>query len=468
MKEYYDILGLQVGAAPLEIKKAYFSLVRKYPPERFEQEFMEIREAYETLSNEKTKKEYDLIATMPGMVRVEFDAARTFVEQDNLTPAIKILEKLTEAYPDILIIQNMLGEVYKNNGNNGKAIKIFEKLIEQEPRNAGFAGHLAHSYLERGWRIKAVKAYEEAIEIDEDNISLWFGLSEAHYNPYTMRESMEVLKRAIKRAEGKDLDISSVYFKLISMNLRLGRTIEMKKYLKALTLLAVQKEELADNVGWNLIHIAKAILQQGLMEEASWMIDMATKLIPGDSSIAKLKQELEGFQNLKEQYYKLDNDSKVEENVVTLIASEIIPAEVRGMDAREAEAFKFVGEQLILEDVQYYKSSIKRLKNRYPDLYKTKEEFFDAVMEPKKCKELLKRHTSQKRKYKWAFDKMLNPKRDMSNTLSDMLYEDDDDFCEEDSSWEPEEPFVREEPKTGRNDPCPCGSGKKYKKCCGK
>ena len=25
----------------------------------------------------------------------------------------------------------------------------------------------------------------------------------------------------------------------------------------------------------------------------------------------------------------------------------------------------------------------------------------------------------------------------------------------------------REEPKTGRNDPCPCGSGKKFKKCCG-
>ena len=27
-------------------------------------------------------------------------------------------------------------------------------------------------------------------------------------------------------------------------------------------------------------------------------------------------------------------------------------------------------------------------------------------------------------------------------------------------------PFVRAEPKVGRNDPCPCGSGKKYKKCC--
>jgi preprotein translocase subunit SecA len=28
-------------------------------------------------------------------------------------------------------------------------------------------------------------------------------------------------------------------------------------------------------------------------------------------------------------------------------------------------------------------------------------------------------------------------------------------------------PIVREAPKVGRNDPCPCGSGKKYKKCCG-
>ena len=28
--------------------------------------------------------------------------------------------------------------------------------------------------------------------------------------------------------------------------------------------------------------------------------------------------------------------------------------------------------------------------------------------------------------------------------------------------------IVRNEQKVGRNDPCPCGSGKKYKKCCGK
>jgi preprotein translocase subunit SecA len=32
---------------------------------------------------------------------------------------------------------------------------------------------------------------------------------------------------------------------------------------------------------------------------------------------------------------------------------------------------------------------------------------------------------------------------------------------------EPAAPFVREERKIGRNEPCPCGSGKKYKHCHG-
>ncbi len=43
----------------------------------------------------------------------------------------------------------------------------------------------------------------------------------------------------------------------------------------------------------------------------------------------------------------------------------------------------------------------------------------------------------------------------------------------EDEKWyyydsrRPSATVQREGPKVGRNDPCPCGSGKKYKKCCG-
>jgi preprotein translocase subunit SecA len=37
-----------------------------------------------------------------------------------------------------------------------------------------------------------------------------------------------------------------------------------------------------------------------------------------------------------------------------------------------------------------------------------------------------------------------------------------------DSAAEPAAPFIREQPKVGRNQPCPCGSGKKYKQCHGR
>jgi preprotein translocase subunit SecA len=46
-----------------------------------------------------------------------------------------------------------------------------------------------------------------------------------------------------------------------------------------------------------------------------------------------------------------------------------------------------------------------------------------------------------------------------------------DDFCPICNAYhfhdEIQEPYVRETPKVGRNEKCPCGSDKKYKKCCG-
>lgn len=48
--------------------------------------------------------------------------------------------------------------------------------------------------------------------------------------------------------------------------------------------------------------------------------------------------------------------------------------------------------------------------------------------------------------------------------LDNFLDTNHDETHEENGVIEP----VREEKKVGRNEPCPCGSGKKYKKCCGK
>ncbi len=52
--------------------------------------------------------------------------------------------------------------------------------------------------------------------------------------------------------------------------------------------------------------------------------------------------------------------------------------------------------------------------------------------------------------------------KDLPKTQAQNALQNGEDLVEEKA-----EPFKREFPKVGRNDPCPCGSGKKYKKCCG-
>lgn len=42
------------------------------------------------------------------------------------------------------------------------------------------------------------------------------------------------------------------------------------------------------------------------------------------------------------------------------------------------------------------------------------------------------------------------------------------DFLNQRGNYKPQSrTYVRPHRKTGRNDPCPCGSGKKFKQCCG-
>ena len=61
----YAVLGLMRGASPHQIKRAYFALVREYPPEEDPDSFKLIRGAYEQLRNDKTKGETDLFLFRP-------------------------------------------------------------------------------------------------------------------------------------------------------------------------------------------------------------------------------------------------------------------------------------------------------------------------------------------------------------------------------------------------------------------
>ncbi|MGH4123525.1 MAG: DnaJ domain-containing protein [Clostridium sp.] len=457
MKDYYEILNSSFDAPANEIKKAYFEMVRKYPPDRCPNEFMEIQKAYETLSNEKMKKEYDMFASMPNMIHIDFEQAKKYIEENEITKAISILEDILIREPELLIPKSLLGEVYMANDNSGKAVKIYEELVKKEPDNAGFRGALAYAYLQRKYNRKAIRAFEKAIKNDEDNISLWFGLSEAYIISDLPTEAKKILNKAIEICSSKEMDITSLYFKIILIDVEIDSQADMMEDLEKLVNIAMQNEEFTENVAWSLVEMAEFIMGDGLTAEAIAIAETALRLKPRDKDILVLKNELIKFEKFQVPFEAFSEDDRFQEDIVTLIAIEVVPAEAMEIEREDRLEYSTMLEMSLLIEREKSISDIKEIKKYYPELYKVKEEFFEAVLNDENSEKLLK-------KYEKEFNK-----KGFLNKIKNH-YDLEDSGFDEDCSYEEdkEETFVREEEKIGRNDPCPCGSGKKYKKCCGK
>ena len=89
----YHTLGLDRRADATEIKRAYFQLVRQYPPEQAPEKFQDIRAAYELLRDPTSKAQVDLFLIqppppLPSRRRAAYDL--TVHEEDLFTLALEL------------------------------------------------------------------------------------------------------------------------------------------------------------------------------------------------------------------------------------------------------------------------------------------------------------------------------------------------------------------------------------------
>lgn len=81
------------------------------------------------------------------------------------------------------------------------------------------------------------------------------------------------------------------------------------------------------------------------------------------------------------------------------------------------------------------------------------------------------KHTNRFRRIKVKyFDEEFEERNVILENLEAVIFQHEVDHINgvlyKDNAIEQIQPTRREYPKIGRNEPCPCGSGKKYKKCC--
>ncbi|MBM7583196.1 curved DNA-binding protein CbpA [Caldicoprobacter guelmensis] len=460
MKDYYQILNVPANASQAQIKKAYFSLVRKYDPERFPEEFMEIREAYEVLSNEQTRSEYDSIMTMDPVIRNVYEYCRKSFEEGDYEEAINGLEEIIKRVPNLSIVQELLGEAYLQNGNTVKAINVFEDLVRKHPDNASFVSSLANAYLERGWHKKALNAFKKAIELDEDNLAIWLGLAEAYYLAKDYDRQRQVLISALEKAREKGWDSVSLYFNIIQNDILTDNMDVFDTHLEELSKLAIEREDIREAIGWAMAELGRVLVQNDMIDVARAVIDKTILIIPNDEGLLEYKRRLDRFGELKKILEAAYDDPKLDRVVVDFIALEIMPDDFMG-DTFPHEMAQFFMEYRLLNNINLHMKSILHLKEEYPELYAVKKDFFVAMENPYQRNKMLRRYQREERRYMGVFNLF---KSLLDEGQEDL--EDDEDYVE--PWYSSDKPYVREQPKVGRNDPCPCGSGKKYKKCCGK
>lgn len=450
MKDYYSTLEVARGASVGEIKRAYFGLIRKYPPDRYPEEFMKIREAYEVLSDESTRKQYDNVETMPEIVKRFFGEGKEAFEMGDYDRAIALLERVTKLYPGFSVVEGLLGEIYRANGNSVKAIKIFEELVSKEPQNAGFSGKLSQAYHERGWHKKAVKQYEQALKLDEDNISIWLGLINCYLKSKEIRSAKKVVYKALEASKKKGWDNLELYYHIIQMDIFTGELKQLKQHVEEMKEKAEESDVSRSNVAWFLAEISLHIKAFGLNEQAELLVGTAVSLMPDDEEIKGISNKIKPTGKEYESLELLSADDSVDGTF-----DEMFEAELEKCDCTECMIDRFKMELVIVTNIKETRKEILIIKKKYPELYKLKESFFNKVLDPKRESRLIEDCLKQYKKYSTLYPEFFEE------------YEDDDED-EDFDFYEEQQPMVRAERKIGRNEPCPCGSGKKYKKCCGK
>jgi len=129
MENYYEILQVSRNATEEEIKKAYARLLRKHNPEKDQENFKKIREAYETLSNAEKRKSYDFMLEYGDEFMKTFQEAAELASQKKYEPAKNKLKKLLAIKPDAVIVWITLALLCLEEGNHSQAVEILHKAI---------------------------------------------------------------------------------------------------------------------------------------------------------------------------------------------------------------------------------------------------------------------------------------------------------------------------------------------------
>ena len=451
MKDYYEVLGVERDAEAAEIKRAYFKLVRQYPPERFPEEFKEIRAAYDTLSDAERRAEFDKFGELPPGIAIALQQAIFASDDEQYAVATNIFCSILMRYPDLSSVKAEYGKSLVSEGKSGKAIKVFEELCKSDQQNIEYRILLANAYFVRGWNKKAISEFEQLLEMDCSNIEAWITLIGYYFQSGDFNRSKETCLKAIATLREKEIESISIYAFIAIHNINSDDDEDsaenyMRKIVALLNESGSKYRDEEEEFTIVMTILIACVMELGKKELISYLHDIMD-LLP------RVKEQ---FEEELEYTIFVDELESIEKEGFGDIFHDYIAHCYENCDCEDCREERIAIELNFIMDRGKYGSKILRLKKTHPNLYAVCDSFFDELLRTTNPDKMARDRV--RKLHKTGFQ--LDPRPKKSNAFDDFPnWEDVDPFSQ---------PVKRDESIVGRNDPCPCGSGKKYKKCCGK
>ena len=160
----------------------------------------------------------------------------------------------------------------------------------------------------------------------------------------------------------------------------------------------------------------------------------------------KVWEDITAFYKAKEERVGSEQMRHLERSAFLMVIDDLWKQHLYEMDhIKEGVQFRSYGQKNPL--FEYQKEALKLFESLRVDISQKVSSVlfqFEIIEEPRPEQKVVERHD------------VVGQGQEPTNTAI------------ENAEGQPQTPIIRGEAKVGRNDPCPCGSGKKYKKCCGR
>jgi curved DNA-binding protein CbpA len=438
---YYELLNIERGAGVGEIKRAYFSAVKKHSPDSDPEGFKALRIAYETLSDQKKRAEYDgyftASASAYGELQNDLLAARELIRENKYKQAADFLTELSGKNPDSGDVKRLLAEVLLNLKKSGTADKICGELLEKDPSDCETLLLRAKIAAAQGYKEKTIGCFNNAVIASPLNPKAWIA-----YMKYAVKKSNALVPEIFRRAMEQDINMFRDEYTLYlagAHDKNLFSDENNLQYYDKFAEYYINDQNPDKEIYLFIMDLLPEIL------EKSELVPFVEKILPtleGSKQVEEDDKKSFIYIHRSIMVHKLQADKRIHRVLADLTIFLLLK---KGDKNEQLEM-----EIYIVYHLSELRSSIRVLMKEYPEFFKLNQSFYlDALNEKKEG---------------FLLDKYIAIHRRIDHGRNLLVYDDDDDYNYVDDDVTP---YKREAPKIGRNDPCPCGSGKKYKKCCG-